>query len=111
MFPVAKAFVQQVIDEGLVPKSEFPSGPYPSDTLNRRSDTEVEFVTPGDTEGLGTSNRILKNGEAIHGVAILLPEQDTDLVLLSARLPSPIQNLAPAIIKAVEAHPSFLDSK
>jgi hypothetical protein len=111
VFPVAKAFVQQVIDEGLVPKSEFPSGSYPSDTLNRRSDTEVEFVTPADTDGIGTSNRISKNGEAIHGVAILLPEEDMDLVLLSARLPSSIQNSAPTIIKAVEANPSFLDSK
>jgi len=111
VFPVAKSFVQQVTDEGLVPKGEFPSGPYPNDTLNRRSDTEVEFITPANSEGLGTNSRISKSSQAISGVAILLPEEDMDLVILNARLPSKMENLASTIVKAVEANPSFLDSR
>lgn len=111
LFPIAKSFVQQVIDEGIIPKGQFPSGPYPDDTLDRRSDTEVEFVTPADSEGLGTHNRISKNGQAIRGVAILLPEDDMDLVMLSVRLPSKMQNLASTILRAAEANPSFLDSR
>jgi hypothetical protein len=104
VFPVAKSLVRRVIDEGLIPKGEFPSGPYPNDTLNRRSDTVVEFVTPAYSEGLGTNSRISKNGQAISGVAILVPE-DMDLVMLSVRLPSKMQNLVSTIVRAVEANP------
>jgi hypothetical protein len=102
IFPVSRAFVQQVIDLGLVPETEFPTGPYPADTLIRRSDTEIEFVTAANHEGLGTSTRIAMNGQTISGVAILLPEVDMDLVILAVRLPSDTQALTPAIIRAVE---------
>jgi hypothetical protein len=104
LFPVARPFVQQVIDEGLVPKERFPFGPYPNDTLIRRSDTEVEFVTLGDSEGLGTSARVAKNGQPIGGVAILLPAEDMDLVKLSIRLPPEMRDLSPAIITTVEGN-------
>ena len=30
LFPVKKSFVQQIIDEGIEPPSDFPSGPYPA---------------------------------------------------------------------------------
>jgi hypothetical protein len=94
--------VQQVIDEGMMPKTEFPTGPYPTDTLTRRSDTEVEFLTAANREGLGTNSRIAKNGQAIRGVAILLPEDDMDLVMLATRLPPELLALAPVIVQMVE---------
>ncbi len=102
IFPAFTSFVQQVIDEGLVLKSEFPTGPYPSDTLTRRSDTKVEYVTAANREGLGTNDRIQKNSQTISGVAILSPEDDMDLVLLAVRLPPEMQAFAPAIVHAVE---------
>ena len=102
IFPAFGSFVQQVIDEGMMPKTEFPTGPYPTDTLTRRSDTEVEFLTAANREGLGTNSRIAKNGQAIRGVAILLPEDDMDLVMLATRLPPELLALAPVIVQMVE---------
>ena len=66
--------------------------------------SEVEFVTPGDRDGLGTDGRIAKNDQPISGVAILLTDGDTDLVKLEARLPAELRALAPAIITSIEAN-------
>lgn len=110
VFPVVRPFVQQVIDEGFVPKESFAVGPYPDDTLTRRSDTEVEFVTSSGSDGLGTDGRIAKNNQPIAGVAILLPDEDMDLVKLDIRLPPEMRDLASAIITTVEANKgSWLD--
>jgi hypothetical protein len=38
VFPVAESFVQEVIDEGVKPKTDFPSGPYPTDQLTRQGE-------------------------------------------------------------------------
>jgi hypothetical protein len=103
VFPIARTFVQQVIDEGTIPKEEFAFEPYPDDTLTRRSDTEVEFVTPANRDGLGTDGRLAKNGQPISGVAILLTDGDNDLVKLETRLPPDLRALAPAIITSAEA--------
>jgi hypothetical protein len=102
IFPAARPFVQHVIDEGIEPKEEFPFGPYPDDRLIRRSATEVAFVTPRNSEGLGTSGGIAKNGQPIRGVAILLAADDMGLIRLCVRLPSEMRNLSAAIIATVE---------
>ena len=104
LFPIAKPFVQQIIDEGLIPKEEFPFGSYPSDALTRRSDTEVEFVTPGNSEGIGTYSRVAINGQPISGVAIWLPDDDMDLVVLDIRLPPEMHDVSTAIIATVEVN-------
>jgi hypothetical protein len=104
LFPIARPFVQAVIDEGVVAKEEFAFEPYPDDTLTRRSDTEVEFVTPANRDGFGTDGRIAKNDQPISGVAILLTDGDNDLVKLETRLPADLRELAPAIITSVEAN-------
>jgi hypothetical protein len=103
LFPIARPFVQQVIDEGIVPKDEFAFEPYADDTLTRRSDTEVEFVTPANRDGLGTAGRIAKNDQPISGVAILLTDGDNDLIKLETRLPPDLRGLEPAIITSAEA--------
>lgn len=100
VFPVAQRFVEQVIAEGIEPRSAFPSGPYPDDTLTRRSPREVEFTTPGDRDGLGTASRLAKNADPIDGVAILSP--GNDLVQLSVRLLAAQRDLAATIIAAIE---------
>jgi len=104
IFPEARSFVQGVIDEGIFPKEEFPSGPYPNDQLTRLSKTVVEYVTPANGEGLGTDSRIAMNADPISGVAILLPAEDMDLVKLDVRLPAEMRNLARTIIKSVETN-------
>jgi hypothetical protein len=84
------------------PSTKVSFTPFPNDAVTRRSDTEVEFVTPADRDGLGTYNWIEKNNQPIKGVAILLPAEDTDLIMLDVRLPPDMQHLDPTIIAAVE---------
>jgi hypothetical protein len=105
LFPVAKSFVEHVIDEGIEPTSDFPSGPYPGDLINRRSDTEVEFLTPANTDGLGTSGILSRNALAIHGVAILVEgENAPDVLMLRVRLSrSELDDLATTIVQTFDA--------
>lgn len=103
LFPAAKPFVQRVMDEGLLPNDKFSFRPYADDRLTRRSETEVEFLTPGNREGIGTSSRIARNAEPISGVAILLPTDNVyDLIYLAIRLPTEMRPLSPTIVKSVE---------
>jgi hypothetical protein len=101
VFPAHKAFVKDVIAEGIEPASSFPSGPYPNDKLTYRSNDIVEFQTPSNTEGLGTSSWLKKNGIPISGVAILFG-QELNLLQLSVRLSPNLINLTPIIIQQVE---------
>jgi hypothetical protein len=103
LFPAAKAFVQQVIDEGLEPAEEFRFGAYPNDVLTRRGVTEVEFLTPGNSEGMGTYSGFTKNSQPISGVAILLPRDGMDLVKLDIRLPPQVRGLTTTITGTVES--------
>jgi hypothetical protein len=48
VFPTQKAFADGVIQEGIEPASDFPFGPYPTDTLKYHGDVTVEFQTPAD---------------------------------------------------------------
>jgi hypothetical protein len=48
-------FVMSVINERILPASDFPFGLYPRDMLTRRSSTVVEFETLRGADGMGTS--------------------------------------------------------
>jgi hypothetical protein len=102
VFPAYKQFAQNVIAEGLEPASDFPSGPYPNDKLTDRGKNIVEFVTPANTQGLGTDSRLLPNANPIDGVAIITGS-DMDLIQLSARVPEKDRDLIPLIVKQVES--------
>ncbi len=84
VFPAHRAFVRDVIAEGIDPASDFPFGPYPSDKLTYKNKETVEYETPAHKEGLGTQSRLQKNGDPIRGVVILVGE-DTDLLSLATR--------------------------
>jgi len=101
VFPERKAFVEEVIAEGIEPASSFPYGRYPADSLLYRGENIVEFVTPGQTDGLGTASRVQKNDSPIYGVAILFGEEPS-LLQLSMRLPSETSDLAQLIISQAE---------
>lgn len=101
VFPVYKAFVRSVIEEGISTASDYPFGPYPNDKLTYHGDRTVEFQTPAHSEGLGTMSRLTMNDYPISGVAILRGNTP-DLLLLTARLRSDLNDLTPLIIRQVE---------
>ena len=108
VFPSHKAFVRRVIAEGFAQTSDFPSGPYPKDNLVYKTKDLVEYLTPAQTDGLGTQSRLQKNDDRIRGVAIL-GGPDTDLIFLATRLPSDVSDLASLIIKQVESDATQLE--
>ena len=101
VFPAHWSFVRQVTGEGIEPASSFPYGPYPTDKLIYKDKETVEYVTPPNTEGLGTQSYLAKDGDPINGVAILTGK-DPDLTKLAARLPPEMSDLLPVVIRQVE---------
>jgi hypothetical protein len=100
VFPKERAFVRNIIKEGIEPASDFPFGPYPNDKLTYRGDRIVEYQTPPRSEGLGTISRLKANDYPINGVAIL--RGPPDLILLAVRLPSEMHDLTSQIVQQVE---------
>src|SRR5262249_30654474 len=86
VFPSERSFVERVIAEGILPASEFPTGPYPSDRLAYKSDHVVEYETPARRQGLGTESALRPNADPIRGVAIL-QGPEVSLLQLAIRLP------------------------
>ncbi|ASG21650.1 hypothetical protein [Nitrospirillum viridazoti] len=97
VFPVAKDYVQGVIDEGLADKSEYTWGPYPTDTVVRHSPTSVDFVTPAGQKGMGTDSHLTPGPLPIIGSALLFPDDDMALRELVMRLPPEMADLGPVI--------------
>ena len=98
VFPTRRAFVQNLIDLFDLPASRYEYGPYPKDTLIRRTDRVVEYQTPPRSEGLGTVYLLKPNDDPVDGVAILQGETP-DLLMLRVRLPRELRDLAAAIIQ------------
>jgi hypothetical protein len=90
-----------VIAEGVEPATSFHYGPYPADKLTYKSKETVEYVTPPNTEGLGTKSFLIKDANPIDGVALLTGEE-LSLTHLSARLSPEMSDLLPVIIRQVE---------
>jgi hypothetical protein len=101
VFPSKRDYVQRVIDEGLLPASNFPFGPYPGDRLMYKSDLIVEYETPAHSTGLGTLTRLRPNDNAIRGVA-LFGDEESGVFQLAARLPRTAQRLLPIILQKFE---------
>jgi hypothetical protein len=102
VFPAHKKFVTNVIAEKIVPASSFPFGPYPNDKLTYKSKEIVEYITPPNSDGLGTKSWLLKNRNPISGVAILTGDDELSLAHLSARLPTEQRDMLPPIIRQLE---------
>lgn len=101
LFPAHIDFVQRVIAEGIEPASDFPSGPYPKDTLSYVTSTLVNFETPAHSKGLGTDSRFQPNNQAIQGFVFLSmqPNDNPYDVSLAIRLPQSLVTLV-AVIQA-----------
>ncbi|MGD1036454.1 MAG: hypothetical protein ABR878_04520 [Roseiarcus sp.] len=100
---VERAFIAGVIAEGIEPQANFPAGPYPADKTTYKNARLVEFETPADRDGLGTSDRLQKNSLPITGMAKLEDSPDgPNFFLLTVRLPANQAILAPAIVSQAE---------
>ncbi len=98
LFPSRRAFVRQVIREGLEPARAFPFGRYPADRLTRHGRSEVEFTTPPGRTGMGTVMDRLDPGRMpVSGMA-RLAKQD-GVTLLDMRLPTGSRPLTTAILR------------
>jgi hypothetical protein len=103
IFPAQQAFVQSVIKEGIEPAADFPFGPYPKDKLTIRGDSIVEYQTPPHLQGLGTTEILLRaNDDPVTGVAILLGQEQPDLLVLGVRLPPDMNDLTSPIVRQIE---------
>ena len=91
--------MREVIKEGEEAGLKF--GPYPKDRLIVRSERMVEYKTPANSEGLGTTGALQMNNDPIAGVAIL-QGATPDLVFLGVRLPREMRGLAPVIMHQLE---------
>lgn len=101
VFPTHRVFVENLIKDQLASRTDFTFGPYQTDELVYRNNEVVEYRTPAYEDGLGTSQRLKKNTNAISGVAMLLG-QAPDLVQVSVRLPSNLGDLVSPIVQQIE---------
>lgn len=98
LFPNRKAFVDEVANEGIVPKEEFESVSFPHDRTRPIGSDQVVFETPADQDGLGTLSRLVKSHDPIQGMATM--DQDNNATMLLVRLDPTLRDLAPAILGA-----------
>jgi hypothetical protein len=103
VFPIAKKFVQTVIAKSPESRGTIRFAPYPNDTITRLSDTDIEFETPANSDGLGTDRRLEKNGQPIIGAAML--NGDMDLFMIAVRLPPEDKDLVVTTMQAFEGSP------
>ena len=97
-FPSHRAFVRQVIREGMEPARNFPFGPYLADRLTRHGRSEVEFTTPPGRAGMGTvMDRLSPSGMPVSGMARLATQDG--VTLLDVRLLAGSRPLTAAIIR------------
>ena len=102
LFPAARSYVRDVIAEGIEPDIDFIFAPYPDDIVHLVSSTVAEFTTPAGTDGLGTQGILAATDQPVTGVAIWLPSETHDMVLLTARLPPEAAGLTRTIATQTE---------
>ena len=102
LFPrVAAGFIKSVKEEGLVRASEFPRGPYRTDTVTYLDSLTAEFITPPHRRGMGTEGYLAPSQDAIYGT-VLLSNPDSgepDLVTLAVRMRPGMHKLEEAILQ------------
>jgi len=101
VFPAHQASLRSLVEEEVLSASDFPTGPFPADSLIYISNEVVEYETPAQADGLGTQSNLRKGDRPISGVAILVGKTP-DLLRLSVRLPADLSDLTSVIIQQVE---------
>jgi hypothetical protein len=101
IFPSARSFVQDVINEHLPGSEDIHFGAYGADKVIRLKPTEVEYETPPQRIGLGSDNG--RHAWPIRGWIALQPKPDMDILRVDVCLPPAEAALTDAIVKAFEA--------
>jgi hypothetical protein len=106
-FPSQRTFVNEVIATylNIVPDSEYPLGPFPDDKFRGRGPRFVEYLTPADSNGLGTMSRLVPDDDPIYSAAILMDQDAPDApsaMTVAVRLPPDMVDLAPVVLREAE---------
>ncbi|WP_147432434.1 hypothetical protein [Pararobbsia silviterrae] len=96
LFPERKAFVDTIIDEGVLPREAFDNTPFPHDRIRRFGSDQVSFETAPHENGLGTMSRLASSDDPIDGMASM--NDDNDVTLLVVRVDAALRDLVPAIL-------------
>jgi len=99
-FPQRRAFLQNVLAEGIEPASDFPNGGFKTDRIVQRQDDLIEVLTPPYKKGLGTMSRLVPSDLPIHAAAVVTGSVDDDWggIIFSVRLASEQDALAPTVL-------------
>ena len=100
LFPQStREFVERIKGEDILPAKEFDVKPFPSDRLRYLSNHVVEFTTPANKDGLGTSGMLRASRLPIRGLVALNPEAEIDsLTEIYVRLPAELSDLTQPIL-------------
>ncbi len=102
LFPkTAAAFIERVKKEGLEPVSDFERGPYPHDSVRYPDSLVAEFITPPETNGLGTGVVLLPSRDTVRGI-VVLDDADPDepnITILRVRIPPNMHRVADTILR------------
>lgn len=91
--------------DGFASAKDFPTGPYPHDKLVYKNNETIEYLTPANSDGLGTRSHLLATSEPIRGTAILVGNTPS-LLSLAIRLPANDNDLTSVIIQQTERNAS-----
>jgi len=103
VFPARKGYVQEQIQDGLISPEDLVWAPYPDDLLSRKSDNDLDYVTPSGKTGLGTNSYLEASDRPISGFASM--DADNNLTMLHLRLPPGLDDLAGVIAKSARQQP------
>lgn len=100
LFPHStREFVERIKGEDIVPAKDFDVKPFPADRLRYLSERVVEFTTPANKNGFGTSGMLRVSRFPIRGLVALNPEAEIDsLTELYVRLPAELSDLTQPIL-------------
>ena len=101
LFPrVAHTFIESIKAEGLMSDKEFEVKPFPSDAMHYLNDRTVEFMTPAEHVGLGTTGGWLTaSALPIRGImALALPPSEPAQIEIMTRLPAGLSDLTESIL-------------
>jgi len=100
LFPkVLASFIEGVRNEHLVPDSEFDPRRYARDSVTSVDTWLAEFTTPAGVSGLGTAGVLGPSKDPIHGVAVIVPGSEQDMIILLVRLGGNMGQVEAAVLR------------
>ena len=100
LFPkVLASFIEGVRNEHLVADSEFEPRRYARDSVTSVDTWLAEFTTPAGVSGLGTAGVLGPSKDPIHGVAVIVPGSEQDMIILLVRLGGNMGQVEAAVLR------------